>query len=204
MAFITFQDITNKLAGSEVRARINQGFSTTESSFVAIDSRITDNENALLNKQDNMVQIACSSCTTNIDPTGTNVYEDITFDSSSIINTDYIIYDGSQKEFVVQQGFKARILGTFNLGKDTGDGTAILGVRITINGTQEGNPIGAKITTEDSSAAAYGQELKQLNSGDRIKLQVFRDASGSNLGGIRSIETFAGTIAGANISICKI
>jgi hypothetical protein len=78
---------------------------------------------------------------------------------------------------------------TFNisLGRATATGIAVLLARLLINDTPSGFVQGVKIDTSANVTPLHASLLRKFTASDTIKLQIIRDSTGANDGGVISL-----------------
>lgn len=69
-------------------------------------------------------------------------------------------------------------------GRTGATGTSILLTRIMFNGTQYGSPSSTKITATDSTVPTESRVVLNPTAGQTFAVQIMRDSSGSNFGGV--------------------
>lgn len=77
-------------------------------------------------------------------------------------------------------------------GRTGASGTSILLSRILINGVQVGVSAAAKMTSADPIYIVESKVTLQLNAGDVFTLQIIRDSSGVNFGGLYAVNSADG------------
>lgn len=69
-------------------------------------------------------------------------------------------------------------------GRTGASGTSILLSRILLNGTQIGSPAAAKITQAEAIFATDSRVVINVTAGQTFSVQIMRDSSGTNFGGV--------------------
>jgi hypothetical protein len=79
-------------------------------------------------------------------------------------------------------------------GRVGSSGTSIMMARVLINGVQVGISSAAKLANADEIFTFESNPIANVTAGDNFTLQVIRDASGTNFGGLYSITSSHGWV----------
>lgn len=77
---------------------------------------------------------------------------------------------------------------TFNIGRDSGVGTANLFLRGLINGVQDGPSLGISMDSAATIQVVRSRGTRALTAGDVVKIELIRDSSGNDDGGLFLID----------------
>lgn len=170
--------------------------------FALINTNLPDNTSALITPakvRDVMTQTADSmlyaaagmkevevlraSSTVAQAPTAVDTPLQLTFGSASGSSTDPVSLNAAGLiTFNIAGNYAIRIK-TQN-GRTGATGTSVLLMRILFNGAQYGSPSATKITSTDSTVPTESRVVLNPTAGQTLAIQIMRDSSGSNFGGV--------------------
>lgn len=145
-----------------------------------------------------------SSVASTQDPTGTSDGDaiQVEFGPAQLTSSDPVNLGVDGTLFVNTTGLY-RIKVAMQFGRSGGAGVAEMLFRVTVNGTQAGRTIAAKIDSADVDSYFENDSWLELPAGAEIRYEIMRDSSGVNQGGLISV-TPTGTWAFAPTAALRV
>lgn len=105
---------------------------------------------------------------------------------SATVSNSFVTIDSSGTITCNSAGYYA-IKFSYNFGRSTSTGNAVLAARVLVNDVQVGYTRSAVLATNNNSRYTEDVVYLDLNLGDVVKVQIMRDSSGTNDGGLYAI-----------------
>lgn len=116
-------------------------------------------------------------------PTATDTPLQLTFGAAQKSATDPVMINSAGLvTFNIAGNYAVRI--KLQNGRTGSTGTSVLLSRILLNGVQVGSPASAKMTSSDVVVPTESRVVVNATAGQTFIVQIMRDSSGSNFGGV--------------------
>lgn len=118
---------------------------------------------------------------TSLNPSVLDTPVQVTFDGNQS-NSDINISSVGTITFLTTGVYSGQF--TFNVGRSTGAGTAVLAIRFLLNGVQAGYPQAVSMADATSARPTQFNILSKFTAGDVLRIEIMRDSAGINQGGL--------------------
>lgn len=105
---------------------------------------------------------------------------------SSTVSNSFVTIDSSGTITCNSTGYYT-IKFSYNFGRSTATGNAVLAARVLVNDVQVGYTRSAVLAANSNSRYIEDVVYLDLNAGDVVKVQIMRDSSGTNDGGLYAV-----------------
>lgn len=129
------------------------------------------------------VEVLRAASTATQAPTAVDTPLQLSFGAAQGSASDPVMINAAGLVTFNQAGNYAIRIKTQN-GRTGATGTSILLMRIMFNGAQYGSPSSTKITATDSTVPTESRVVLNPTAGQTFAVQIMRDSSGSNFGGV--------------------
>ena len=127
-----------------------------------------------------------NKCSTSINPSSLDTAIDAVFDTT-VTNSDISIASTGLITFLASGVYIVTL--NMNFGRTTGAGTAVVAARLLLNGVPTGFVQGMSLSDTTSARPAQFNIYRNFPSASTLKVQVIRDSSGINNGGLIATST---------------
>ena len=165
---------------------------TNTAGLVTLDTRV-----AVLEESHTLLLNAASTATSQ-QPSATDTALQIEFGAAQTTDNIDIAVNGA---ITFKTAGKYIVSTFFQYGRSGSSGVSILYNRYLINGTQQGNSLGAKIDNADTLVPWSSSIQMTVNENDVLTIEMIRDSAGNNSGGLFAA---APTAAGWNQAPCAV
>lgn len=152
------------------------------------------------------VELLRAASTATQAPTAVDTPLQLTFGAAQLSATDPVMLNSAgQVTFNSAGAYAVRI--KLQNGRTGATGTSILLSRLLINGAQVGSTAAVKMTQTDATTPTESRVIVQASAGQTFTVQIMRDSSGSNFGGVYpQVATFSawGTAPSALLVISRL
>ena len=129
------------------------------------------------------VELLRAASTATQAPTAVDTPLQLTFGAAQLSATDPVMLNSAGVVTFNSAGAYAVRIKLQN-GRTGATGTSILLSRLLINGAQVGSTAAVKMTQTDATTPTESRVIVQASAGQTFTVQIMRDSSGSNFGGV--------------------
>lgn len=167
-----------------------KGVATADSGQVYVaDGSGSGSWTDLLNSPPSLSPSLENKSSSSINPTAVDSPVDATFDTT-VSNSDVTIANTGIITFT--QGGVYFVTFNMNFGRTSGAGTAVVAARLLVNGSPSGFVQGMSLSDSTSARPVQFTIFRNFPAATNLRVQVMRDSSGINNGGLTATPTAAG------------